>query len=168
MQIFPIKDDFPPRFYDEFARLIVTFGRIEYLIKLCVKDLLAEGFTQGMTDAESQRQFSELCKKAKQEAGNKLSQTQARDFSKLIEQAEALAEFRNDSVHALWTTDANGQPLRIRPKWAKTTRTVDWSRSHVVLLSEVQSNREQIERLYQLLEVERRTWATSTTLTDHR
>lgn len=163
MQNFPIKDDFPPRFYDEFARLVVAFGRIEYLIKLCVKDLLAEGFTQGMAGAESQRQFSELCKKAKQGAGDKLSQTQASAFFELIERAEALAEFRNDSVHALWTTDPNGQPLRIRPKWAKTTKSVDWSRSHVVLLSEVQSNREQIERLYQALEVERKTWATPKT-----
>ena len=52
MQILPIRNDFSPQFYEEFARLVVAFGRIEYLIKLCIKDLLAEGFTKGMTEAE--------------------------------------------------------------------------------------------------------------------
>lgn len=161
MQIFPVKDDFPPRFYDEFARLVIAFGRIEYLIKLCVKDLLAEGFTKGMTEAENQRPFCDLCTEAKKQAGKKLSDMQASAFSGLIERAEALAEFRNDAVHALWTTDPNGQPLRIRPKWDKATKSVAWSRSTVVLLNEIQSSREQIERLYQALEAERETWSTS-------
>lgn len=161
MRDFPIKDDFPPEFYDELARLVVGFGRIEYLIKLCVKDLLAEGFTQGMVEAESQLQFSELCKKATQQAGKKLCPGEASAFSDLIGQAEVLAEFRNDTVHAAWTTDSDGQPLRLRPKRDKSTKSVDWRRSHLVPLSEIQSKREEIERLYQALEAERKTWSIS-------
>lgn len=160
MQIFPVKDDFPPGFYEEFARLVIAFGRLDYLIKLCVKDMDAGGFTRGMAEAESQIQFCKLCEKAKELAGQsqKHSQTQADAFSGLIDQAEDLAEFRNDTVHASWTTDPNGQPLRLRPKWDKVTKSVDWSRSRVVLPSEIRSKRKQIERLYQDLKTERETW----------
>ena len=160
MQIFPVKDDFPSGFYEEFARLVVAFGRLDYLIKLCVKDLGAGGFTRGMVEAESQSQFCDLCKKAKERArqNQKLSQTQVNAFSGLIDQAEDLAEFRNDTVHALWTTDPNGQPLRIRPKRDKSTNSLDWSRSTVVPLCEFQKKWKQIEDLYLALEAERKTW----------
>jgi hypothetical protein len=43
MQIFSVKDDFPPGFYEEFTRLVVAFGRLDHLIKLCVKDMGAGG-----------------------------------------------------------------------------------------------------------------------------
>lgn len=159
MQIFPVRDNFPPGFYEEFARLVVAFGRLEYLIKLCVKDLVDNGFTKGMVEAESHRQFSELCEKAKELANGKLNQIQ---FSSLLDQAIALAEFRNDTVHASWTTDPKGAPLRIRPKWDKSAKSVDWRRSTDVPPLELQKKREQIEDLYQALEAERKTWVTST------
>ncbi len=53
MQIFSVKNDFPYEFYDEFARFVIAFGRLEYLIKLCVKDLLDQGSAQGIDTAES-------------------------------------------------------------------------------------------------------------------
>jgi hypothetical protein len=164
MKIVPVNDDFPPGFYEEFARLVIAFGRLDYLIKLCVKDLSAEGFTRGMLEAESQVQFCKLCEKAKERAGQsqKLSQTQTHDFSELIDQAEVLADFRNDTVHALWTTK-NGQSLRIRPKLVKVPKSVDWSRGRVVLLNEIHRTRRQIERLYQDSELQRKTWHTYVT-----
>jgi len=162
MRLFPVRDDFPPQFYDEFARLVVAFGRIEYLIKLCVKDLLADGFTNGMAEAESRRQFSVLCKEAKKRADEKLCRSQASAFSALIDRAEALADFRNDTVHASWTTDLCGQPLRIRPKLEKA-KPLDLGGSRVVRLCEIQSKREQIEHVYRALDAERRSWSSSTT-----
>lgn len=161
MQTFDVSDDFPPLFYDEFGRLVVAFGRLEYLIKLCVKDLLAEGFTKGMVKVESQRQFSNICDCAKLRAGEKLTQAQAIAFSRLIDQAKAISEFRNDTVHAFWTTDS-GQPLRLRPSWVSATKSVDWRRSKPIPLSEFQRVRKQIESLYQALAAERKTWSTST------
>jgi hypothetical protein len=167
MQTFDVNDDFPPLFYVEFGRLVVVFGRLEYLIKLCIKDLLAEGFSEGMAMAESPIQISRIRDLAKQQAGEKLSQEQASAFSKLIDQAKPLSEFRNDTVHAFWTTD-NGQPLRIRPKLVKGTKSVmatnsvDWSRSKPIPLSEFQRVRKKIESLYQDLAAERKTWSTST------
>ena len=38
MERIELNDDFPSGFYEEFARLIIAFGRLEYLIKLCIKD----------------------------------------------------------------------------------------------------------------------------------
>lgn len=159
MQTLSLNDDFPPGFYEEFARLVVAFGRLEYLIKLCVKDLLAEGFTKGMAEAESLLNFSKLCDNAKRQAAQKLSQTQEKAFSELIDRAKAVAEFRHNTVHALWTGGPNGLPLRIRPKWDKTKKSVDLSRSLVVLVSELQGEREKIERLYQDLEAGRKAWS---------
>ena len=113
MQSLPVKDDFPPGFYEEFARLVVAFGRLEYLIKLCIKDLSNKGFTEGMVEAESIRQFRDLCEKAEALAKGKLNQSQV---ATLLNQAIELAEFRHDTVHASWTTNPQGAPLRIRPK----------------------------------------------------
>lgn len=157
MQTFAVKDDFPPLFYVEFTLVVVAFGRLEYLIKRCVKDLFAEGFTKGMAEAESQYQFDKICKKAKCRAAKKLSQTQAQYFSELIDRAAVLAAFRNDNVHAAWTTD-NGMPLRIRPKWDRDTRSVDWSGNRAVPVSELQMLRKKIEALYQEIEAQRQTW----------
>lgn len=161
MQDVPVKDDFPSEFYEEFAYLIIAFGRLEYLIKLCFKDLFDKGFTKGMVEAEGRRQFSELCKNAKALANVKLSQSQVATFSKLLDQAMALAEFRNDTVHALWTAGPKGKLLRIRPKWDKSTESVDWSRSTDVPLCEFQKKRKQIEDLYQDLDEARKTWWSS-------
>ena len=119
MRVSTIKDNFPNGFYEELARLIVVFGHIEYMIKLCIKDLCGEGFTNGMAHAESKHQFSELCKEAKRKADTRLCYTRAASFCTLIEQAEKLGDYRNDTVHALWTTDETGQPLRVRPKLHK-------------------------------------------------
>lgn len=158
MQILPLKDDFPPGFYEEFARLVVAFGRLEYLIKLCIKDLSNKGFTEGMVEAESIRQFRDLCEKAEALAKGKLNQSQV---ATLLNQAIELAEFRHDTVHASWTTNPQGAPLRIRPKWDKSAKSVVWSRSTVVPLCEFQKKRKQIEELYQALEEARKTWLPS-------
>jgi hypothetical protein len=158
MQLFRIRDDFPCRFYEEVGRLAVAFGRLEYLIKLCLKNLVDEGFTRGMAEAESQRQFSTLCKQAKQRAYERLNQEQARAFSALLDQATNLANTRNDVIHALWTTDPAGEPLRIRPRWDKARSSVDWSSSHVVPMNLIQDTRSQIDNLYRELETLRKRW----------
>jgi hypothetical protein len=161
MQTFPVKDDFPDGFYDEIAHLVVAFGRVEYFIKLCIKSLLGQGFNRGMVEAESRRQFSTLCKKARQEAEKKLGQNQSQLFCGLIDQAEALADYRNDTIHAYWTTDSKTQPLRIRLKSDKSTKSVNWDRSRVVLVSELQQERLKIEQLFDNLQAERDTWSVS-------
>ena len=59
MRDIPISDDFPPGFYEEVGRLVIAFGRLEYLIKLCFKDLHGNGFTIGMAEAEYDAQSTD-------------------------------------------------------------------------------------------------------------
>ena len=94
----PIRDDFPDTFYPALARLVVAFGRVEYIVKLTIKSLLDQGFTPGMTKAESLRAFRDQCKQAKRYADEKLPSEQAETYGKLLDCALALAEQRNDHV----------------------------------------------------------------------
>lgn len=159
MQTIQVKDNFPSGFYEEFARLAVAFGRIEYMIKLCIKSLGGKGFTAGMAHAESKRQFSVLCAEAKNGAGGHLSSAEATSFCVLIDQVKDLADYRNDTIHALWTTDdKSGQPLCIRPKWDKASRSVDWSGGGIVTVRELRAMRQEMERLFQHLDAERKAW----------
>lgn len=159
MQLVDVRDDFPDRFHEEFARLVIAFGRIEYVIKLCIKSLGGKGFTKGMADAESKSQFSKLCKEAKKEAKARLTAAQAKSVCTLIDDAKILGNYRNDTIHAFWTAHVEtGQPLRYRPKWDKASKSVDWSRSHPVTVRELGEKRQKMERLFQRLDTERRAW----------
>jgi hypothetical protein len=168
MRIFPIKNDFPHDFYDEFARFVIAFGRLEYLIKLCIKDLLGQGFVQGMAMAEGTVQFRNLCKKAIEKLNESrerlgLGQDQVDAFSKLIEDAVDVADYRNDTIHAAWTTDSNGQPMRIRPKKGTDGKNPSVERSRVVLVTEIREQRNRSERLYEDLDKARGTWPKAAT-----
>jgi hypothetical protein len=153
-----VKDDFEPSFYDEIGRLVVAFGRLEYLVKLCVKTLSKQGFTKGMVHAESKRQFTTLCEEAKTLADSKLSGTDAKRFSAIIDRILQLADERNDVVHALWTAASSGVPLRIRPKWDKQTKGVKWDKSQLVPLLELRNCRQRMEEIFYELDQWRRTW----------
>jgi hypothetical protein len=140
------------------GRLVVAFGRLEYLIKLCVKDVTRRGFTRGMIEAKSERQFNKLCERAKKLAIKHLTHDAANQFCQVIDYVRKLANERNDAVHALWTTDDKGKPLRIRPQWNKSTKTVDWE-NRVVELAELQTLRQQMEEIYSKLDSERKRWS---------
>ncbi len=140
---------------------MIEFGRLEYLIKLCVKDLAGQGFGEGMVMAESKRQFETLCKDVKKRGAEVLEQAQAENLAILINQALALAEYRNDTVHAFWTVD-QGQPLRVRPKLEKATRAVNWDRGRPVSLEELQSKAHEIRELRRGLHAEKKEWSLPT------
>lgn len=161
MRDIPISDDFPPDFYEEVGRLVIAFGRLEYLIKLCFKDLHGNGFTIGMAEAEYDAQsFADICGetgKLTKLAKSELSTTEADAFCELIKKASPLGTFRNDAVHAWWYADVKGLPSRIRPK-RDSHELADWSRGRVVQVSEIRSAREEIERFYRDLDTQRGTW----------
>ncbi|ASL27620.1 hypothetical protein [Azotobacter chroococcum] len=85
-----VNDNFPEGFYEEFARLAIAFGRLEYMVKLCLKDLLGQGFTQGMVEGESLLYFKKLCQKAQEQAKTRLCPVQVAPFCTLIGQAMTL------------------------------------------------------------------------------
>ena len=147
-----VSDAFGRDFYVAFAKLVIEFGRLEYLIQLCVKDLHGRGFTEGMIEAASTQQFRRLCGRAKSLAAERLTANEYDQFASIIENALRLGETRNDSVHAFWSAE-HGTPYRTRPKWVKATRTVDWTRggtfSTQTLLStglEIRANFDQLDR----------------------
>jgi len=53
LKVVTVTDDFPPGFYEALGRVAVSFGRVEYQIKLAVKSLSSKGFSAGMAEANS-------------------------------------------------------------------------------------------------------------------
>lgn len=158
MREIPISDDFPASFYEEVGRLVIAFGRLEYLLKLCFKDLHGKGFTLGMAEAEYEaRAFACFCEQMANLAASQLSPTKADAFCDLIKKASSLGTFRNDTVHAYWYADLKQLPSRIRPR-KNSHESADWSRGRVVQICEILTAREEAERLYRDLEAQRATW----------
>ena len=147
VQTIPIRDDFEPLFFDEMGRLVVAAGRVEYVLKLCLKKLLGNGFTTGMLEAEKERALSSLCDEVAKQAGTILDTRQRANFCSLIDSIKELADQRNDTVHALWTTTDSRKLLRVRPelKGKKGSESVDWSKTKVVSLDELRKLRRQLE-----------------------
>jgi len=159
VKLVEIRNNLPPDFYDELGRLVVDFGRVEYMVKLFIEDLGGKGFTAGMADAESRRAFSALCDAAKQgiEGDCCLTNEQKSAFVNLIEMAISLGNYRNDIVHALWTADGRGYPIRIRPKWIRASRSVKWD-GGPVSVDELRAKRMEMEQVWQLLYAQRKAW----------
>ena len=155
-QTIEIRDDFPDTFFPALARLVVAFGRVEYLIKLTIKSLLGQGFTPGMTEAERERAFSDLCIRAKECADEKLPSEQAETYGKLLDCARALAEQRNEHVHAYWTA-VGGQAMRYRPYWDKSEKALGWSNG-VVTPEELDRTAAEMQRLVDEIHRVGETW----------
>ncbi len=158
MRIVRTKNYFPRGFYSAYAKLVIEFGRLEYLIKLCIKDMHGQGFTQGMIEAESKRQFSALCRYAMELAADTLTSHETDAFEQIIEKAALLADYRNDSIHAYWTVE-KGEPLRVRPKWDKKSRSINWDRDGPVSVLELRQKYQQTRNLWERLDAERKKWS---------
>jgi hypothetical protein len=156
----PVRDDFEPLFYDEMGRLVVTAGRVEYSLKLCLKRLVGKGFTAGMLEAEKVRHLSSLCDEVEKLAKSKLNGDEQKNFCALAHRIRSLADQRHDMVHALWTTTGLREPLRVRPQLTekKDPRSVDWSKTKVVTLNELRVLRRHLEDAYVSLQDQRKTW----------
>ena len=152
----PINDQFRDGFYEALARVIVEFGRFEYLVKLCVKDLSEKGFDAGLLEAQSITKFRRLCNRALDIANEKLNADEYSEFDRIMEEASSLAIYRNDSVHACWTTE-NGTQLRVRP--VKKDDVVDWTRSRSVDVTELRAKAEEIRQLFLELNHKRLQWS---------
>ncbi|WP_147440686.1 hypothetical protein [Paraburkholderia sp. RAU2J] len=158
MKVIQVKDDFPAGFHDELGRLVAAWGRVEYLLMLCGKTLDAEGFTLGMrSQILKGKRLDEFCKHYEPIARAKLPELQAGRFRELLAQAQSLAVLRNDNVHAVWTTDDGGEPLRYRPKKNKPKNQVDWCKDSVPVC-QLRDTRQRIEGFLCRLDNERKKW----------
>ncbi|SDR63015.1 hypothetical protein [Paraburkholderia tuberum] len=159
IEVVSIRSDFPSGFTAELGWLFIAFGRLEYLLKLCFKDLEDSRFHAGMGEAEYQgAQFKTLCKVVRAKAGEKLGAA-AGSFCSLVDEASLLSAERDHCVHACWTVEASGQAVRIRPKRKKSGRgPIDWSESRVVTVGELNGIRRQAERIFVELDRVRKAW----------
>ena len=156
-KLIEIWNDFAEDFLLEFAGMTIWFGRLEYLLRLIVKDYLGQGFTDGFAHAESKRQFATLCDEAMTLFDRKyLGPKDRAVFKTLMARAKEIGDQRNDMVHALWTTDGMTNPKRYRPKWDKSTKRVSWARSRVVTAAEVEMLKMKVATLFHDLDDDRK------------
>ncbi len=155
-----VSDGFEGPFVAELGRLVVAAGRVEYVLKLCLKNLLDTGFVVGMREAERHWQPVALCEEIRRLACRKLDDQQQKSLSPLLVRATELAEQRNDMVHAFWTATPTGTPLRVRlQRHGKgDAMTVGFEKSHAVIVDDLRALRGQLEEVFAALNRQRRTW----------
>ena len=151
----PINDSFPHGLHEALARLVIEFGRLEYLIKLCFKDLSEQGFDEGLLAAETIDGFQRLCNSARDAALEKLTDVEHSAFDRILRNASELAIYRNDSVHAYWTME-NDVLMRIRIR--QDGDALDWTRSRNVSVSEISGKADDIRQLHEELQSRRMQW----------
>src|SRR5215469_15013737 len=133
MKVIEISEDqfnsYPEGFLDGMGRLVVEFGRAEYLVKLVFKQLHGLSFSKGLALAEGHRQFSKLCEETKKAADEKLTDVEQR--SKLVDVLDEMRELsleRNDMIHAMWYAIDDKSMQRSRVELDKKTGRLDWSK----------------------------------------
>lgn len=146
-----VRSDFPPLFYDELGRIAVAVGRIEYSLKLCIKDFMGEGFTAGMLIAEEIRNFSDLCTKAIALSDEKNEVESRVAFRNIVDRVRKLGSERNDMIHAFWTAREDRTPLRVRPERKKGIEAVTWDKTRPVTMEELSDLRRNLESGYAML-----------------
>lgn len=161
-----INDDFPPGFIEALGRCVVEFGRLEYLLKACIKSLLKRAtkpppggltaFLEGMAEAEKQGSFGNVRKKAEALAQRDLPEPHRSTFVELLERAEVLGDERNDNVHALWNPKG-GEVRRYRPYWDRTAKDLRW-RNKAVTPAELDALTAQLRALSEDLRKARIAW----------
>lgn len=154
------------RFTDEFylavGHLVIWSGRLEFLLKLTIKNLLGQGFSVGMEEAERERNFKPLCEKAINEVGKQktaatLDPAVADTLTEIFTAAINLSDFRNDTVHAYWLQNQITLTLyRVRPDIDKLTKKLTWAKSADILLPEIEAKSQDFENLYWKLDEIRR------------
>jgi hypothetical protein len=155
-----LADDFHPLFYDELGRLTVATGRIEYMLKLCIKDLKGGGFTVGMSLAEKIRNFSDLCSCAITLSSDALDEPHRSTFQDLVKKIGALGDDRNDMIHAMWTATDDRVALRIRPERKKKSNAINWKKTRRIEIDELSTLRRKVEAAFRELLSNREGWRT--------
>jgi hypothetical protein len=111
-----VTEEFPPGFFDAFGRMVMWFGRIEYLMKLVHSRLGGEGMLQGFLDATNRDEFEKRCRDFQQLYDARFSDPMQRlALAKVLGSLRPLWEYRNDCIHCCWKPEAEGL-VALRPK----------------------------------------------------
>jgi hypothetical protein len=145
-------------FHDALGRVIVGFGRLEYQMKLVVKRLKGDSFTEGMLRAEVLRNMKPLCDKAKKLYAVRVADPDRRAaFAKILERSEVLwEELRNDIIHSFWTAGPDSAALMYRPKLDKRRTQVQWTRNARIPVTTLLQCADELDTLVNALDRETR------------
>jgi hypothetical protein len=122
-----VKDDLPTGFHDALGRMVLWFGRIEYLMKVIHLRLGGSALGDAMQDAESAEQFDRRCRDLQALYDARVADPMQRvALSKVLGRLAALQQYRTDCVHCCWKAEKDGV-VGIQPKL--TDGKVEW-RAH--------------------------------------
>ena len=157
MREIPINDNFPGDFHEALARLLIEFGRLEYLTALCIKDMTGKGFDAGMLAALRQGPFGGLHKYALKIAPDALTHGELPVFLDYMARADRMNSYRTDSVHAYWTME-NDHVMRVRPRKGDDITSIDWTHSRSVTVEEISGKADDMRQLRWELDRDRLNW----------
>ena len=158
-----IRDDFDNEFLIAYARVVVAFGRLEYTVKLAIKNLavslkISADFTNGISEAERQYQFSAMCDYVAKLHLEKYGEgEEGKELKKWVEQAKKFADVRNKILHGSLTIEDDGTPIVMHTKRDKKSKTVVFT--YATLTTEaLQHMQTKIENLWRGLHTVRAEW----------
>lgn len=105
----PLTDELPPPMLELIAKVVVTFGHLEHVLKLVLKRELRVSYHEGMAEAERIRHLNALrARIAELVAQRVMNQAVESEVDAALKETEALYEKRHDVIHAVWTME-NGE-----------------------------------------------------------
>jgi len=163
MQIIKLSEDqwnrYPEGFLEQMGKLVVEFGRAEYLVKLVFKQLHGLPFSEGLALAEGHRQFSTLCEETKKTADEKLADVAQRN--KLVDVLDEMRELsveRNHMIHAMWYAIDDESMQRSRVELDKKAGKLDWSKSAQFTAAHMKNLAWRLQVCREYLHALRQTW----------
>lgn len=112
--------------FEMVGKIIVEFGRIEYIVKLGIERLsrnlkrrvgIDENFSTGIFEAEREKKFQNLCDKLEYKFNQaNIDDQKIKSFKTLLNRLQEAYELRNTIVHGCWSTDPERNNTIIRSK----------------------------------------------------
>ena len=156
-----IRDSFTQDFLGAYARTLIAFARLEFIVKLAIKDLtismkLSPDFAAGIAAAESRRLFGSMCDYMLELHQKKYGASdEGKELGRWVERGKKLAEVRGKILHGFLTVDDDGRPVvrhtRLR---GKNVYFTELSLSGVAL----ERTHTEIDKLWVGLDARRRMW----------
>jgi len=154
-----LRDDFEEGFWEEMEKLVVAFGRLEYIMKLALKQLSGKSFELGMAEAEGIRAFQHLCDRTLTQIRAKVPDSDTKQTAlEVVCHCKELAKERNDMVHTLWTSEPNRVNRRVRPELDRKTKKLEWKKSVSIPLVGLKNLQIRIDLAHRILHDLRQGW----------
>ncbi len=158
-----MRDDFDDEFLIAYARTVIVFGRLEYTVKLAIKNLavsmkISADFTNGIAEAEKQYNFSAMCDYMVKLHMEKYGESdEGNELKKWVEQAKKFADVRNRILHGSLTIEDDGTPIVMHTKLDRKSKAVEFTEA-TITKEALQHMHMKTEGLWKGLNVVRQGW----------